>query len=239
MRRQQPNRSRRTGAQRLSVVAVVSVAAAVVAACGSGAGSPGSTTGPSASATAVVTPPDVTLQGCTYVLDGKVPNGEPPGVKPSFPPFSPDQSAAAALGEIKARGGKAMVDSVTLTSGTDLYAGPDTGGTKVGTVPSGRSILAAEPVVWTDATGGTWLAFFLSCGGDSLYWVSVGQADRQGSTVGGSIAAQIAQLQGAAPYTQTGQASLLPIVVSAHGQLVFGDPRMTFSVGRGELIGTE
>ena len=34
----------------------------------------------------VVTAPDFTLQGCTYVLDGTVPAGEPEGVQPILPP---------------------------------------------------------------------------------------------------------------------------------------------------------
>ena len=40
-------------------------------------------------------------------------------------------------------------------------------------------IQVAEPVVWTDATGGKWLAFFLSCGGPALYWVSVDSLEHQ------------------------------------------------------------
>jgi hypothetical protein len=190
-----------------------------------------------ASTAGIVKPPDFTLQGCTYVLDNKVPTDEPQGLKPDFPPFSADGSATAALQGIKHHGGTAMVDSVTLPAGTDLYAGPDTSGTAVGVIPAKDSVLVAEPVVWTDAHAGTWLAFYLSCGGDALYWVSIDRLEHQNPSDGSGVAAQIAQLKKAAPYSKTGMASLLPIVVNSQHQLAFADPKVTFLVGRGELTG--
>jgi len=185
----------------------------------------------------VVKPPDFTLQGCTYMIDNKVPTGEPEGLKPDFPAFTPDGSATAALRDVKRHRGLAMVDSVTLPGGTDLYAGPDTGGTPVGVIPAGDSVLVAEPVVWTDARGGTWLAFYLACGGNSLYWVGVDRLEHENPADGSAVAAQIAQLKKAAPYTKTGVASLLPVVVNSQHQLAFADPGVTFLVGRGELTG--
>jgi hypothetical protein len=220
---------------RAVAVGVAGLAALATAACGSGSGSSPTST-PSATVS-IVKPPDFTLQGCTYVLDNTIPASEPQGVKPHFPPFSPDASATSALQHIKDHGGTAMVDSVTVPSGTDLYSGPALGGTPVGAVSAKDSILASEPVVWMDAQGGTWLAFYLSCGGDSLYWVSVKGLERQDPSAGKAVAAQIAQLQKASPYTKSGTASLLPIVVNSHRQLAFSDPNVTFLVGRGELVG--
>jgi hypothetical protein len=216
-------------------VGVAGLAALAATACGSGSGS-APTSAPVATA-GIVKPPDFTLQGCTYVLDSTIPAGEPQGVKPEFPPFSADGSATAALQRIEDHGGTAMVDSVTLPGGTDLYAGPDLGGTPVGAIPAKDSILAAEPVVWTDAHGDTWLAFYLSCGGDALYWVSVKGLEHQDPSAGSGVAAQIAQLQAASPYTRTGTGSLLPVVVNHHQHLAFSDPKVTFLVGRGELVG--
>ncbi len=226
-----------SGRRRRAVAVVAAgLVALTVAACGGGSSSTGTTAATSGSTDSVVTPPAFTLQGCTYVLDGKVPTGEPTGLKPHFPSFSPDPSARAALRIIKGHGGTAMVDGVTLPAGTTLHAGPDTSGTKVGTIPSGQSILAAEPVVWTDSSGHTWLAFFLSCGGDNLYWVSLSELAKQNPSIGESLASLVSELAKAPPYTKSGQASLLPIVVDDEHHLVFADPKVTFSVGRGELV---
>jgi hypothetical protein len=205
-----------------------------MAACGSSASTAG---GAGSSAPAVVEAPDFTLQGCTYVLDSTIPPGEPQGVRPHFPSFAPDQSATAALEAIKAHGGTAMVDSVTLPAGTTLRSGPDTGESAVGTIPSDHSILAAEPVVWTDHTGAVWLAFFLSCGGEHLYWVSVPELTRHNPASGAQVVGQIEALEKAPSYITSGQASVLPIRITAQKNLAFVDPKVTFSVGRGELIG--
>ncbi len=196
------------------------------AGCGGGAAAPPS---------AVVVPPAFELQGCTYEVGSTIPAGEPTGLNPGFASFEPDASADQALEQIKAHGGTAMVDSVTVPAGIALYSGPDASLPSVGTVPTGDSILVAEPVVYTDQSGGTWLAFFLACGGPHLYWVSVDQAKRHHRTFADEVTAQIAQLKQAAPYTQTGQASMLPIVINADHQLVFADPKVAFDVGRGEL----
>jgi hypothetical protein len=209
----------------------VGLVALVAAACG------GSSTATPASTVVVVKPPDFTLQGCTYVLDSTIPAGEPQGIKPGFAPFAPDSAATTALEQIRDHGGTAMVDSVAVPTGTKLYAGPSTGEPPAGTVPSGDSIQASEPVVWTDRTGDDWLAFFLSCGGDSLYWASVKGITGQDASAGGQIATQIQQLRHAATYTRTGQASMLPITVNGQKHLVFANPKVAFSVGRGELVG--
>ncbi len=155
-------------------------------------------------------------------------------MSPGFAPFEPDASADRALEEIKVHGGTAMVDSVTVPAGIALYSGPDASLPSVGTVATGNSILVAEPVVYT-GSGGTWLAFFLACGGRNLYWLSVDQAKRHHGTFADEVTLQIAQLKQAPPYTQTGSASMLPIVINADHQLVFADPNVTFDVGRGEV----
>jgi hypothetical protein len=130
-----------------------------------------------------------------------------------------------------------MVDSVTIPGGTDLYAGPDPGAAKVGVVPAHDSILAAEPVVWRGTASGPWLAFYLSCGGHALYWVSVGGLEHQNPSAGSVVATQITELKKATPYTTSGQASMLPIVVNDQQHLVFESPKVAFAVGRGELTG--
>ncbi len=197
------------------------------AACGGGADAPTSAT--------VVVPPTFELQGCTYEVSSTIPAGEPTGVNPGFAPFGPDASADRALEQIKAHGGTAMVDSVTVPAGIALYSGPDASLPSVGSVASGDSMLVAEPVVYTDQSGGTWLAFFLACGGQNLYWLSVDQAKTHHRTFADGVTAQIAQLKQAVPYTQSGSASMLPIVINRDRRLTFADPKVSFDVGRGEL----
>ena len=84
--------------------------------------------------------------------------------------------------------------------------------------------LAAEPVVWRDQKGDTWVAFFVSCGGKNLYWVSLNQMDHQNP----QAASQITPL--------TTKAELQPINVSNQN---FGwkNSKLTFIIGRGELFG--
>jgi hypothetical protein len=229
---------RATVAGRSGALIVACAVVVVAAACGSGAPSGGTASTLSPAVANVVVAPDFTLQGCTYVLNGTIPPGEPQGVKPGLPAFSPDRAAVSALEKIRSRGGTAMVDGVTFPAGTSLYPGPDTSGSKVGVIPAGNSILAAEPVVWTARDGGTWLAFFLACGGQHLYWVSVMQLQRQNPQFASAVTTQLAQLAKAAPYDRTGSASLLPIVVDGQHHLVWADPKVTFPVGRGAQIGT-
>ena len=64
-----------------------------------------------------------------------------------------------------------------IPGGTHLYAGPDTSQPSVGTIPSNYAILAAEPVIWKTESGETWVAFFVSCGGQNLYWVSLNRSN--------------------------------------------------------------
>jgi hypothetical protein len=201
--------------------------AAVVLACALGAGisaaACGSSSSPPADAVAVVAP-DFVLQGCTYVLDGTVPAGEPDGVQPRFSSFAPDAAAQSALRSIKEHGGSAVVNGFMIPGGTQLYAGPDTSQPSVGTVPSNYAILAAEPVVWQDQKGDTWLAFFLSCGGKNLYWVSLDQMNHRNPQAAGQITPLITK------------ASEKPINVSDRN---FGwkDSTLTYIIGRGELFG--
>jgi len=197
------------------------------AGCGGGAAAPPPAT--------IVVPPAFELQGCTYEVGSTIPAGEPTGLDPGFAPYEPDATADRALEEIKAHGGTAMVDSVTIPAGIALHSGPDASLPSIGTVAAGDSILVAEPVVYTDQSGGTWLAFFLACGGQNLYWLSVDQAKRHNRAFADGVTSQIAQLEQAAPYTKTGSASMLPIVVDSRRQLVFADPGVSFDVGRGEL----
>ena len=210
-------RSVRRGAPHHAVVVACVLAAGLgVAACGSGSPAP-------PSGVAVVAPAFV-LQGCTYVLDGTVPAGEPVGVQPHFSSFSPDAAARSALESIKEHGGSAVVNGVTIPDGTHLYAGPDTSQPSVGTVPANYAILAAEPVVWHDQKGDTWLAFFVSCGGKNLYWVSLNQMNRQNPQAAGQITPLL---------TKT---SLEPIIVSGQN-FSWKSSKLTFIIGRGELFG--
>jgi hypothetical protein len=202
--------------------------AAVVLACALTAGLGAAACGSSSSSPPVhevaVVAPDFVLQGCTYVLNGTVPAGEPDGVQPHFSSFAPDAAARSALESIKEHGGSAVVNGFIIPGGTHLYAGPDTSQPIVGTVPSNYAILAAEPVAWRDHQGDTWLAFFVSCGGKNLYWVSLNQMKHQNP----QAAAQITPL--------VTKASEKPITVSDQN---FGwkDSTLTFIIGRGELFG--
>ena len=108
------------------------------------------------------------------------------------------------------------------------------------TIPSGQSILAADPLLWTTGSGRHWIATFVACGGKHLYWVSVDQIDKADPTSGGAAARTITMLEGAAPYTQTGQASTLPVKI-VNGQIVWNAPAgphaLVVPPARGQLLG--
>ncbi len=136
---------------------------------------------------------------------------------------------------IKKDGAKAVVDGLGIPPGAKLYSGPAQSAPVVGTVPSGDSVLVSEPVVWTDKTGGTWLAFFIECGGPNLYWASLEQIKQHDKASAAVLSSLIRQLSAAPPYTKTGRASLLPVTVKGK-TLTWNDPGIRFSVGRGQLI---
>jgi len=217
--------------RRRTLIAFASTTLALVAAACGGA-SP-----QTASTVALVGPPPLPLQGCTYVLNGSVPAGEPAGIQTSFPPFAPSQAATAALEHIKAKGGTGLIYGFTLPSGTSLYAGPDTGGSAAATIASGDSLLTFDPVLWTDASGGQWLAFFVACGGQNLYWVGVDQLLHRNSQFGASVQSTITQLKEAPPFDKTGKASVLPLAIDKYRHLVWTDPKVTTPPARGELLG--
>jgi hypothetical protein len=227
-------RSPRSAVRWLAVFAAGGLALAA-AACGSSS----STTASTALAGTVVGPPLVPLQGCTYVLNGNVPAGEAQGIQPDFPTFAPDQAAQAAIGHIGAHGGTGLVYGFSLPSGVKLFAGPDTGESPVATVPVSRSIVAEDPLLWTSGSGALWLAFFIACGGQHLYWVSVNQIGKVDPATGAAAVHTIAVLESAAPYTQTGKASALPVRI-ANGQFVWAAPAGPYALvapARGQLLG--
>jgi hypothetical protein len=117
-----------------------------------------------------------------------------------------------------------VVNGFMIPGGTPLYAGPDTSQPSVGTVPANYAILAAEPVVWHDQKGDPWLAFFVSCGGKNLYWVSLNQMNRQNPQAAGQIIPLLTP------------ASLKPINV-ANENFGWKSSNLTFIIGRGELFG--
>ena len=215
----------------LGVVALM-LMASTVAACGS---SGGSANNDPPAPSALVVAPDYTLQGCTFLVNGSVPPGEPQGVNPNFPSFPSTVSSNKAITTIAQRGGTAIVDGTGLPSGTKLYGGPDATGPVVGVIPANDSIVVAEPVLWTDAKGGKWLAFFLICGGRNLYWASLDEVQQLSPAAGETITSLIDQLSKAPPYSTSHQASLLGIKVEKRA-LVWDDSSVQFTVGRGEMI---
>ena len=204
----------------------------IAAACSS---SPASSSATSAGPR-LVSPPDVTVQGCTYAPNGSIPPGATTGIDPRFAPFSPDQAATAALGHIKAHGGTGLVYGYSLPTGTQLFAGPDATASPVATVTAGRSMSVSDPVLWTTASGARWLAFFIACGGTSPYWASVSQVAKTDTATGTQLRQSISALLAAPPYTSAHKASALPIKIDAQHHLVWVDPKVRFAVGRGELV---
>ncbi len=219
------------GGARLCLLAVALAVVGVTAGCGGSGSSAPSTAGTDASA---VHAPDWQLQDCTFTVNGKVPADSPQGMAPGYPSFSPDATAGTALASIRKEGGSAVWDSFDLNSGTKLYAGPDTGQAPVTTVASGTQLLAAEPVLWTDASGKQWLAFFVACGGPHLYWLDVDQA--QGDNPG--LVNQIAT-DAAATRAYTGafpeHPSVQPFVVKGD-ELAWKNPDIPVDVGRGMVF---
>jgi hypothetical protein len=216
----------RSGIHRVVLAALFVASAAALTAC-SGGSSP-------TDSTSLVSAPDFSLQGCTYTVNNSIPPGEPRGLKPSFPAFSPDPSANAAVKSIEEHGGTALVDGAGVPPGATLYAGPDRSGTVIGTVPSGESILLAEPVIWhTDDD--TWMAFFLECGGPNLYWASLNEIKQVSPTTASNLSATLSELKGAPSYSESHQASFESVAVKDRS-LVWTDSSIPFPVGRGQLI---
>jgi len=147
-----------------------------------------------------------------------------------------DQSAISALTEIKARGGAGIVDGLTLPSGTVLFAGPSAKAARAGVIPGGNSVLVADPILWTDSVGGDWLAFFMICGGNDLYWLSVDQLQHQNPTFGRTMAQDIARLKAAPPYTKTGMASVLPVVINDKHRFAWVAPNLVFQPARAQYL---
>jgi hypothetical protein len=170
------------------------------------------------------------------MINGAVQPDEVTGVNPTFPQSQPDAAADAAVESIRGHGGSAVVASFLLPPGTALYNGPETSQAPVGTVSSTEQLYVYEPVVWVDHTGKSWLASFLACGGPNLYWVSVDQVDSKIPNGAGSVGSTLAEFRKARPYTQTGKGSLLPIKIDHTDHFVFDDPRVTFAIGRGQII---
>ena len=225
-----PRSGRRFGA------AVLALAALALAACGGGSAASTTTTASSAS-TVLVKPPDLPLQGCNYVLNGSVPPSESAGIQPPFTLAGPDQAGQAALRAIRAHGGTGLVSGYTLPPGVKLYAGPDAGSTPVATITGARSLLVADPVLWTTASGAQWLASFIACGGHGLYWIDVAQIGTADKQTGLAVTRSIASLQAAAPYPGSGTASALPITISGKRQFAWVNPAVKFAIGRGLYLG--
>lgn len=223
----------RPSPRRVRALALASlvVLGGLATACGGGSATPAAL-----STAKIVSVPPVPVQGCAYVLNGQVPTGEYTGTQPSWPAWSPDAAAVAALASIKARGGTGLVYGFSFPTGTHLYAGPDTGRI-VATVPQGSSVATSEPVLWATHGGARWLAFFIACGGPNLYWVSLQQL----ATVSASQAAAdqnaINGLLSAKPYQPmtNPRASALPIVIQ-RGQFTWKDPAVQLVIARGQLL---
>jgi hypothetical protein len=218
---------------RFALVALVFAGAGLgTAACGSS----GATSSTTATESALVQPPKLDLEGCQYLVDNSVPAGEPKGSKAPFAAFAPDPSAVDAIRHIKAHGGTGMVDGFTLPAGTVLFTGPSTHAPHAGVVQPGNSVLAADPILWTDRSGNDWLAFFLICGGNQLYWMSVDEVARQNPSVGAEIKSEIAKLRTAEPYTKTKMTSLLPVVIDGQHHLVWVASGIDFQPARGQYL---
>jgi hypothetical protein len=221
----------RSRARRVLVAATVVAIGATATACG------GSSSGATqASEASLIQPPKLTLAGCQYLVNNAVPAGEPNASKAPFPPFAPDPSAIAALEHLKAHGGTGMVDGFTLPSGTVLFTGPSTSAARAGVIAPANSVLVADPVLWTDSSGGDWLAFFMICGGNNVYWLSVDQLLIQNPTVGKMVSDAIAKLKTAPPFTKTGMISLLPIMINRTHRFAWVAPNLAFLPARAQYL---
>jgi hypothetical protein len=225
-------RTRRTLA---AIGAVVAVAASATA-CG-GNGNAGTSSGQTQAAMAsLIQPPKLTLQGCEYEVNNTIPAGEPKGSKAPFAPFAPDPSAVTALRHIKEHGGTGVVDGFTLPGGTVLFTGPDVNAAKAGVIPQGSSVLMTDPILWTDSSGGDWLASFVICGGRNLYWLSVDQLLGQNRNLGQTISETLTQLRSAPPFTKTGMISLLPVTVDDQDRFAWVGATLQFEPARAQYL---
>lgn len=171
----------------------------------------------------MVTAPELSYKGCTYAPNGKVPAGEPAGIRPHFSAFVPDSLATSAVEAMRTNGGGVLVNSFILPSGTELHAGPDLGG-GVGAIPPHYAVLVADPVVWKSHSGKTWIAFFVACGGRDLYWVSLDQMRKKNAEAAKNITVLLAVDK------------LVPLAI--HGEhFVWRSSGLSLVIGRGELFG--
>ena len=228
------DRTRLPGTARIAAVAVVVAIALATAACSSGSSTTSTT---SSGPTATVKPPNLTLAGCNYEIDGTVPPGMNSGIQPTYPAFTPNQAADEALGQIKAHGGTALVDGFTIPPGVKLYAGPDSTTAPVATVEQTTSLILAEPVLWTTASGQQWLATFLACGGQHLYWIDVAQIGKADPNAGTMITNSI-DLAKSTTFSPTNHTvTTLPIVIGPDDRFALKGTEVSFAIARGELQG--
>lgn len=218
-----PSRRR---ARRLAMAALVSLVP-LLAACG-GSSAP-------VAQPILTVPPAGAFDGCSYTsVNGQVSADQ--GVNPKFAPFQPDAAATAAWRHIKKHTGTGIVDGFNIPSGVELYAGPDTANAPVAKVPLARQMVVSDPVLWTGAHGVQWMAVFLACGGPNAYWFSVPGIYEASSQYGQFVSSTLTELANAAPFTETGHASLLPITINNHKEVTWVDKSVPFSPARG-LIG--
>jgi hypothetical protein len=228
--------ARRPRRGRRAVASAVVLAAITLAACGSGS-TASTTTTAAAPITALVRPPDLTTQGCNYVINGSVPAAASGGTQPPFTLSGPNTAGEAALRHIRDHGGTGLVNGYTLPPGVKLYAGPDAHATPVATIPDAGSLRVADPVLWTTSSGAQWLASFVACGGKGLYWIDVAQIGTVDRLVGNQVTTSIATLKAAAPYPGSGTASALPVTITGKQQFAWANPAVTFAIGRGQYLG--
>jgi hypothetical protein len=183
----------------------------------------------------MVAPPEAPVENCTYTVNGQISPELPTGLDPHFAAFSPDASATEAIGSIKKSGGTAIIDSFILPAKTKLRSGPSTSAPVVGTVSTVDELEVIAPVLWTDSSNHRWLGFFIACGGKEPYWMGLEDLRETSPEVANAIGDQLDELEKAAPYTSTGEASTLPIIVGPGNVLQWKDPRVIPAVGRGEL----
>ncbi len=118
------------------------------------------------------------------------------------------------------------MNGITVPPNTVLYAGPDTD-QPVGRLQDNYAVIAAEPVVWKEASGDTWFAFFLSCGGKNLYWVSLDEVRRVDPNAAKTIEGQLAL---------GGELGLQAIGIAGKN-FKWNGSHLNFTIARGEEFG--
>ena len=141
--------------------------------------------------------------------------GHGPGRAAPVHAVGADQAGTAALAHIDATAAPASSSGFTIPGGTELYAGPDNA-RRHRWPPSPPAIRCSSPsrCCGPRLRSAHWLATFVACGGERLYWIDVTQIGQADQTPGAVVTYALDAAMGdATVHDVRGIPSTLPIMI--------------------------